>query len=347
MNIQYLQQLLSGIREIKILGKSAEINGVICHVLGIVRCECRLRLVVLQYDENFVRRVEEAELAEFNEMMETVQNNRQRLRGGSNIELANQFEAVSKVKIGNASFDVEVTGYRRCSSQDWEVLTMLTEFIRLGWQPESIDYQDIDSLFLTTIELAGKFTLIPDLGENPVLQFELHSKSVPFLVEQPFTLAVGAEYPDTMWFHDRTTGEEHWMRINRVYLYDIWTEVLNSFNDPQLKEQLSPEELEKARDDFEHQFSTICPKGMYFPVVEYECEEGITLQFYDRAWLDAEPVYSSSDMGFIIAPDAPTGVLGLPLKAALIQQPVSEDTKSIDVELFWYHKLEEYADLVL
>jgi len=36
MNIKYIQELLSRIDEIKIIGKTIEINGVICNIAGLV-----------------------------------------------------------------------------------------------------------------------------------------------------------------------------------------------------------------------------------------------------------------------------------------------------------------------
>ncbi len=64
MNLQNLQKLIYRPMEIKIIGKTTEIKGVIYHVMGIVRYDSRIQLLALQYDEDFVRRVEEAEIAE-------------------------------------------------------------------------------------------------------------------------------------------------------------------------------------------------------------------------------------------------------------------------------------------
>lgn len=345
MNIQYIQKLLSRHNEVKIIGKTAEITGAIFHVIGIVRYESHLRLLTLQYDEEFSRLMEESETVEFNGLSETVRTNRQCLRGDGRIEPANI--AVNKVKIGNMQFDVESTEVTRCDVRNWEIMTMLIELLRLGWQPDSIDYQNIDNLFLTVIELAGEFALIPDLGENPILQVELHPRNTSCLVEQSVTLSIAAKYPDKLWFCNKKTGEKHWIQINRVCLCNMWEEAQNIFNSPHFQERLSQDELDKAKADFESHISAICPEGMCYPLVEYECEEDITLQFYSKAWLDAEPLHNSSGMGFIIKPDNKSGVLGLPLKAALIQEPMPEDTEIIEAELFCYNKLIKNDDVIM
>lgn len=61
-----------------------------------------------------------------------------------------------------------------------------------------------------------------------------------------------------------------------------------------------------------------------YAVIEYECEcececeEDISLQFYSKRRLDAEPIHGNSAMGFIMSPDEPAGKLGLKLEAGQI-----------------------------
>ena len=64
MNIKYIQKLLSRIDEIKIIGKTAVIDGVVCNVAGIVRYGQKLCLIILEYDEVYSQKVEEMELSE-------------------------------------------------------------------------------------------------------------------------------------------------------------------------------------------------------------------------------------------------------------------------------------------
>ncbi len=347
MNIKYMQNLLSKFNEVKIIGKTAEIKGLVFHVMGIVRFGNSLRLLALQYDEDFVRRLEESEIAEINGMSEKPNTNRKLLRGDGRITPANALGTLGKIQIGNVQFDIEETKNTRCGIENCEITVALTEFLRLGWNPDGIDSYNIDNLFLTSSGLKGEFDSIPEFGETPVLQLTSRAEHTSQLVEQPVMLRVGAEYPEKLRFCSLQTGEEHWAVINRIYLCDMWADMQNNFDNPRLREQLSPIELEKLKTDFENRFIEICPKGMCFPVIEYECEDGITLQFYSREWLDAAPVSNRSSTAFLIKPDEKFGVSGLPLKAALIHEPMPENTTSIEAELFLYNKLEKYDDLII
>ena len=347
MNIGYLQKLLSCIDEITVIGRNTEVDGVLCHVVGIVRYGMQMRLLVLQYDEAFVQHIEEAEAAGMCDNFDIVENNRTVLRCHGKIDFPNPFRAVRKVFIGEEEFEVHSSKHRRLSIQDCECILILSELLRNGWKPEGIDFQSIDMLFLASLELNGDYTAIPAFGENPVLRFTMGPDSVPCLVEQPITLTIGGEYQDKLWFQDALTGEKHWVWINRLYLLDMWAEMAKTFTNPKLQEQMTPEQIAKAKSDFEERFLEICPMGMCFPVIEYECEEGISLNFYSKAYLDAMPVHRNSSIGFIVGTDQPVGIKGLKLKAAVIEEPVPWDTLSIEAELFQYVHTAAGGDIVL
>ena len=346
MNLQRLQELVNRVDEVKMIGRTADINGVIYHVIGLMRCGQRLQLFVLRYDEKDAARAEEAE--RLNTPYKRPGSNREVWSVGPKNRLEDVFQAVRSVTIGDTRLTVKSSGGRRCGPQDWENAVILTEFLRNGWAPAGIDLQNIGSLFLTAIEFVEAYDAIPNFGENPKLLIRSAPMTTVSLVEQPVTLTVGADYPDKLWFKDQTTGETHWAQINRVYLHDMWSDMMKNFDDPRYTERFTAEELEKAKLDYERHSATICPRGMCLPTVEYECEQDLTLHFYSKTWLEAEPVIGNSATGIIMATtDQKLGVSGLKLKAALIQEPVPADTRSIDAELFIFQRLEHRSDVTL
>lgn len=346
MNIGYLHGIISGIDEIKVMGKNANVDGVICNVMGLIRQGTQIHLLILQYDESYQQSIEEREEEELYEDPDIPRSNRMELstRG---TEAKNPFDSILKVSIDEREFDVSASENRRLSMQGWESIMIIAEFLKNGWQPEGIDYQDIDMIFLSRLELEGDYTLIPDFNQNAKMHFVRGEHCVVRQVEKPITLVVGGQYPDKLFFQDKTTGGEHWVQINRVYLLDMWEEMEKTFANPKLQEHMTSEEINKARLDFEKKFSEVCPKGMYFPVIEYECEEDISLQFYSQAYLDASPVDRGTSIGFILAPEQPKGILGLKLKAAAIQEPVPENTDRIEAELFHYLISKANDDILL
>ena len=346
MNLQHLQELVNRVDEVKIIGRTAELMGVIYHVIGLMRYEQRLQLFALRYDEKYAASVKEAEC--LNTPYKRPESNREVWSVGPKNRWEDVFHAVRSVTIGDTQWTVKGSSGRRCRLQDWENAVILTEFLRNGWDPAGIGLQDIDSLFLTAIEFVEAYDAIPDFGENPKLLLQSAPTSTAGLVELPVTLTVGGDYPEKLWFKDQTTGETYWAQINSVYLHDIWSEMMKNFDDPLYTERFTAEEIEKAKQDYERHCATVCPRGMCLPAVEYECEEDITLQFYSKAWLEAEPVISNSATGIIMATtDQKLGVSGLKLKIALIQEPVPADTRSIDAELFFFQRPEHRPDVTL
>lgn len=347
MNIGYLQEILSKIEEIKVIGKSVKVDGVTCNVMGIVRYGMEMRLLILQYDESFQERIEESETAELFDTPSVLESNRIMMRSDRNIDIINPFQSVLKVFIGEREFEVDSSECQRMSTQDWEHLLLISKFLNNGWHPNEIDYQNIDMLFLTSLVLVGDYNSIPTFNQNSELRFVMAPRSIVHQVEKPITLVAGGKYSDKIMFRDATTGEEHWVQINSVYLLDLWEEMDKTFANPKIQEQMTPEEINQARVEFEKDFLKICPMGMYFPVIEYECDEDISLQFYSKSYLNAKPLQRSSSMGFIFCPDQPTGILGLKLKAAVIQEPVPANTSTIEAELFQYIHTTTCDDILL
>lgn len=86
---------------------------------------------------------------------------------------------------------------------------------------------------------------------------------------------------------------------------------------------------------------------MYYPIVEYECEDYISLEFHTKKHLESKPVHTNSSIGFRVGTDKPTGVLGMKLRAAIIQDPVAADMDIIEAELFKYHKTTIPDDIII
>jgi hypothetical protein len=349
MNIRCLNNSLSRIKELSIIGKNVDVDGISCHVMGIVRYSTQLRLLVLQYDPDFQQLIEEAGRAEACEMTNIPMTNRLQLKSSWQLDVANPFGAVSRVFIADKEFEVNCSESQQLSHQDWECILLLSKFLHHGWQADGIDFQEIDMLYLTSLELEGDCLDTPNIGDGLELRFVTRPVSTAHLVEQPLFLNVGEEYSDKLWFRDSITGEKHWAQINRVYLSDMWAEMEKVFDNPKIKEQMTPEQISEAKANFEESFSKICPKGMCLPVIEYECEEDISLQFYSKAFLDAEAIQENcaSAIGFVVRPDRPAGILGLKLKAAIIQEPFPPATSCIEAELFQYYKTISRDDIVL
>ena len=338
MNIKHIQGLLSRINEVRLINKKLEINGVICNIAGVVRYGQKLRLIILEYDEAYRQKVEEMELSEPCRLRKE-ETNRYILKSRGSIEAVQPFRTVNSVFIDGMEFKVNFTENRILDHKDGESVLFLSELLRKGWNPDGVDYQSIDMLFVTGIEFEGDYDEIPKFDDNVNLHFTMNKDVISYLVEQPVTLVVNGVYPEKLWFKSEEDTEKHWAQINRVYLLDMWAEMEKSFSNPKLLEHMTKDQVDEVKRNVEKSFTEFCPKGMYYPVIEYESEEDISLEFHTKKFLDSKPVHKrNGSIGFIISPDKKTGILGEKLKPAIIQEPVSQDTVIIEAELFKYHK---------
>lgn len=349
MNLQVLQHQLSQIKEIAVISRNAEIDGVICHVMGVVRRdEHTLQMLILQYDEAYQEKLEEAAaIADLSATPVELITNRIEQRGNRNMQPTQRFDRVEKVCIGDLELTTNESSSGICGTDQWDKVALFTQFLLSGWNSVGIDTKDINTLLLTNLTFDGAYDTIPVFDTEAPIHFSMRQGSMCHLVELPVTLAVGSEYPDKLYFTDKVSEEQHWVQINKVTLCDMWAEMSKIFDNSQMKEQFSPEELIQSKTEFEERFSAMCPKGMCYLVIEYECEEGISLQFYSKRWLDAKPIHDNSAMVILMKPDEPMGKLGLRLKAAIIMEPMSPNTVNIETELFQYNQIGKSDDIVI
>lgn len=351
MNLKMIKNRLFQIKEIKLIGRTVAIGPNICHVMGLVR-EPRgiVKLLLLEYEPGFKKRVKQAKINERRGLYDTPVTNRMELRKERSISPESCFYgSVKKIHIGDIIFEINGSSSRVCHLGLEIQAVLFTRFLLEGWNISGIDTQDMDYLYLTQFELKGTYVKLPNIDSSAPIRFCRGTESKQHLVEQPITLAIGEDFAEKLYFVDKEKGKQHWLQINQVYLWDIWTEMKNPYDDPSLKEHLSAQELLVKRAEFESDFLKVCPKGMCYPAIKYECEEEIHIQFHSKSWLDTErPKNNSSRRWFFLdSSNKSVGKLGQELKTGLIQEPFPAETKEIEIELFCYYTKNVQEDIII
>lgn len=222
-----------------------------------------------------------------------------------------------------------------------EAYVLFMQFLQAGWRvaEESPFYRaGWKNLAITCIELREEVDKLPEWKDEAWITYDTVPKDGA--VELPITLEVGETKALNFSMQD---GRSATCYINRVYLTDVWAEEEKRFADPAYRERMlqhvSEEQLEQMKAQLFEGLTQICPKGMCFPVVEYECTENVGLRFLDRGYLDTiqEPSKGSATSVLMTAkPDAETGSHGLKLRACVIQTPIEPETEQVEAELFSY-----------
>ena len=148
--------------------------------------------------------------------------------------------------------------------------------------------------------------------------------------------------------HDGSKVQCH---INQVTLVDVWAEAKKSFGDEKLRKRFTAEQLREMENSYYQALRQSCPEGMCYVGIEYECSKDISLQFYEKAFLDSYPESrNGGSAAFFVMwekPDKKTGSHGLALRGTGIAVPVPPDTAAVSVELLLYmEKTEAWEECV-
>ena len=333
MNLHVLRNLITKNEKRFVLGRLIESNGSKCEVVGIVQKKDKLVLVTTHVVEKRDEQLYDMSTERLSYKNRYIMHNQEE-------EMDRwPLKHVGKVIIDDKSFEVRSKESRRVLGYEWESVIELYEFMKLGWSPEWLENVYAEQLFVTYFELEGDDARDLKLSANSKIVFEERPYVISRYVGLPMSLQISEDYPDKLWFKDERSGEAHWVQVNRVFLMDVHTEMLKMYENPELSEKFNDAQIIKMRAELESRLLEVCPRGMYFPVVEYECfDDDISLQFFAQSYLD-EKQKNNGAIGFITGADKMTGKLGNKLKACVIQTPVTEETSMIDVELFGYSRV--------
>jgi hypothetical protein len=213
---------------------------------------------------------------------------------------------------------------------------------------EGITTTNWDEVNLRDIVIAGlvqkeeeQFPEI-DLSKDLEISLNLIREFNQVLVGDPMTLEFGeVEKGKKFYFYDSIQKINRTFYIDKMYHYDIWSEVNEFFS----KEYIpgTPEaRLKEMKDEYLIGVESTCPKGMNLAMLEYETEDGIQLDFYSTEYLEQKPILSSSSSGMLFKSDEKFGSNGFRSRICMIK-PVPQDFKgSIEVELFsWFMEIPE------
>lgn len=378
MNLDTLFSSLPSFEDIRLIGKTAEFNGSTLDIVGAVLKAGVVNIYAIQYNEEWYEQKCESEELQFSESLKTHEKIR-RDRILNEIKFSHDFPniALRRITVGGRVFDISSSGSTLMDGISIDETLMLAEFLKLGYIPnEVIRYKDFENLYFSYFELCGSFNKIPsELSTTPITLTTARNSKL-HLTSKKLKLKTGKKYPHAMSFSDRNSGEKHSFYIENVTLMDVWTDMEKQFDDPRFTSIASPEQIQHAKTNMEFCLNSMCPRNMRLPVIEYEADSSISLEFFLTAHLDSSlhdqkyentkdiPANSkgnSSDasaVGIIGGSDGPTAIVisssseglgkhGIKLRSYVIQTPVPENTEDIEVEMLRFYQNIPSEDIVI
>lgn len=336
MNFQHFNHFYreSNYDEIKVIGKEVEKEGKPYHIIGMTLKEKKVHLYVLEFAESCCEKEpwEKTPRESRKESMEEDRNNSyfmhvREFRDGENI-----YETA-----GATSGMIEHGGFG-------EAYMLFTKMYEAGWKiTEESEFWEIpwENIAMTNIELQEEYDTLPQWSE--ITEVMILPGPVEIPVEKPVCLECGKnmeiEFP-------LKNGKKVVCYINKVELIDIWEEEEKKFSDNTYREKMlqhiSEEEFEQMKKQFWEVLEEHCPRGKCYLGIEYECSEDISLNFYDKEYLDTLPKQgegSASALWMRVKPEQELGKHGFKARGSVIQKPLEKTTKQLEAELFSYSEI--------
>lgn len=219
---------------------------------------------------------------------------------------------------------------------------------------EGITTSNWDKVNLRDIVIAGlvqseeeQFPEI-DLSKDLEISLKLRREFNQVLIGEPMTLEFGeVEKGKKFYFYDTIQKKNRIFYIDRLYHYDIWSEVNEFFSKEYIKG--TPQaRLKDMKDEYLAGVENTCPKGMNLAMLEYETEDDVQLDFYTAECLEERPILSSSSSGMLFKTKEKCGPNGYRSRVCMIK-PVPKDFEgSIEVELFsWFMQIPEENIIII
>lgn len=233
--------------------------------------------------------------------------------------------------------------------ENYEEIKLFLDMMDAGWQvPAWLRETDWRLLRLVKLTFADVRRLP---GYSPDMPITIRHDPAPrkhlLARAKPLTLGVGKPMSFRFTAHDGSKVQCH---INQVTLVDVWAEAKKSFGDEKLRKRFTAEQLREMENSYYQALRQSCPEGMCYVGIEYECSKDISLQFYEKAFLDSYPESRSGSATFFVMsvkPDKKTGSHGLALRGTGIAVPVPPDTTAVSVELLFYMERTEAWEEVI
>jgi len=351
MNFEQMRQAYRTFDEVMPIGRTVELDGKNCHIVGMTRLGKQAEMYVIEGSPETDRCTEAKSAA--GSSAETsgeayrkeCYTNRMSMRI---VPVKCPFSNIMTVRLGERELETggagsgSLTLNAGCAvDADNENFFLFYEMMRAGWtlsEDSPFFTMDWNEIWLTRLIFRTEVESLPVCG-NQDISVKWGRRTKHHYVERPVCLTVGGETELDFTIEDGRHGVCY---INRVYPLDIWKENEEKFRDPRYLEIMSAEELEEQKEEFFRNLEQVCPRGMCYLGIEYECTLEGSLAFYDRAFLESEPQVhqgSSSVMMMLLRPDEPIGKHGLQQRGCIIQTPVAPDMHELEAELFRFDEM--------
>lgn len=321
--------------EIKVIGKEIQKEGKPYHIIGMTLKDGNARLYVLELTTPLSEMEPWREKTPRESLKESMESDRNH----------SFFMHIREFRDGDTVYETAGAASGAIEQGDFaEAYMLFSRMYEAGWSisKESAFWEmPWENISVTNIELHEEYEKLPEWGED--MEALIYPVPANVAIEKPITLECGKTKEINF---SLKSGKKTICYINKVELMDVWADQEKKFAEDSYREKMlrhmSEQEFEQMKEQFWKVLEEHCPRGKHFMAIEYECSEDVSLNFYEKEYLDTVPKPregSASAMFMRVKPDREIGTHGYKLRGAVIQKPLNGDEKMLEAELFSYSEI--------
>jgi len=289
MNFKHFDRLITkaSYDEIKVIGRDVELDGHYAHIIGMTLKDKQAFVYVLELVEHSDK---EEEI--FHSV--TDKTHRQQMKESYENEMNIAFMRIREFHSNGKVY--AVAGASSSKIDNYNMAEYMLFYLKMrehGWKmsEESPLYtSDWKCLQMSVIELRDEMEELPDWGMDLEIVKDSYPKTE--LLEIPVILTCGERPVISFQLKDGTQAECY---INKICLKDVWADLEHRFKDEEYRnrilEHVSPEELQKMKEQCEEALLADCPRGKCYVLVEYECSADVAVNFYATSYLESKKLH--------------------------------------------------------
>lgn len=335
MKFKYFRQQMLLPKEEYIINRWVNIQGTNVLLLSFTVEEDKSCLWVMHKDEEiYVDHANDELSNEFNDDLWEYRPKTNREKFLRAIEQSKRYKHINirEMEIQGHTVNFDTSSGGALNERNIKAWMQLQHFAEKGLISSDWDEVDVENIFITRYEQAeGQAPL--SIDNEKELSITLHIdkdfKQIP--IQTSFKLRFGRQNKGTkVIYYDPVLGRENYVFIDEIYSYDVYEDTLKKIE--QIEDIQTREELLK---NYEKALESVCPRDKYLAVIKYETADDIQFSFMMKDYLEAETVYSNSNLSiaFVCKSDE-IGINGNRVRECVMQPIDKNFNGELEIELF-------------
>ena len=338
MNTRDIRENILKYEGIFIIDKTVEIRDVLHHIVGIIKQNNKLNLLIFEYDSE-----RQNLISDYNHGVYHTDSRINREIIKNNVIFNYDIFCISNIYCSDYEFKIKGSSCHPIDMKEASSFALIQYLMVNGWTANGVSDISLDKFDFISYKIDGDYDIMPTFDRNSEIILKTKANNKQIAVEQPILINFDEENHQK--FIINTDGNEHILQINNVETYDFFEKQQEIFSSDEYRKRFTEEEILQTKKDFHKQFKHL--QGQTFLVVEYECHEDKSFEFHLKDFLDSDKKNQNSGFGIIMKAEGKTGILGKKVRTTFINEAILKNSRIIKIEVVSFNQKIENKDIII